>query len=214
MPMPSGSTGFANGCRRRACTAPGPRYSAAGRRSSRFPPYLANLLVAKYPSGDAETAGRLLKRWFEVLRPYGGTAYLELPEGAGSGDVAAGLGLPGAEIRRTAGAEMIRRAGPLPQSAPWTHEYADAALSYFSRDRRVRPPLEVLWYGDGPDHGVWTWHDYNTGIKPQVVGGRLFAHGAGSFSPTMRTPGACCGRCRSTAPAAAHRWKTAYTWPA
>jgi hypothetical protein len=76
---------------------------------------------------------------------------------------------------------MIRRAGPLPQSAPWTHEYADAALSYFSRDRRVRPPLEVLWYGDGPDHGVWTWHDYNTGIKPQVVGGRLFAQRSGQL---------------------------------
>jgi outer membrane protein assembly factor BamB len=146
-----------------------------------FPPYLASLLVAKYPPGDAETAGRLLKRWFEVLRPYGGTAYLELPEGAGSGGVAAGRELPGAQLSRTAGAEIIRRAGPLPQSAPWTHEYADAALSYFSRDRRVRPPLEVLWYGDGPDHGVWTWHDYNSGIKPQVVGGRLFAQRSGQL---------------------------------
>ena len=84
------------------------------------------------------------------------------------------------EHSRTA-AEIIRRAGPLPQSADWTHEYADAESSYFSRDRRVRPPLEVLWYGDGPDHGLWTWHDYNTGIKPQVVGGRLFAQRGGEF---------------------------------
>jgi outer membrane protein assembly factor BamB len=146
-----------------------------------FPPYLASLLVAKYPAGDAETTSRLLKRWFDVLRPYGGTAYLELPQGAGARPAPAGLELPGAQFSRAAGAAVIRRAGALPQSAPWTHEYADAALSYYSRDRRVRPPLEVLWYGDGPDHGVWSWHDYNTGIKPQVVGGRLFAQRSGEL---------------------------------
>jgi outer membrane protein assembly factor BamB len=146
-----------------------------------LPPYLASLLVANYPSGDGETAGRVLKRWFDVLRPYGGTAYLELPDAVRPGDNVAGLERLGAEVRRVAGAEIIRRAGSLPQSAPWTHECADAALSYFSRDLRVRPPLEVLWYGDGPDHGVWTWHDYNTGIKPQVVGGRLFALRSGQL---------------------------------
>ena len=33
----------------------------------------------------------------------------------------------------------------------------------------------MLWYGDGNDHGFWKEHDYGTGVKPQVAGGRLFA---------------------------------------
>jgi outer membrane protein assembly factor BamB len=146
-----------------------------------LPPYLASLLVAEYPAGDAEAVRHRLTRWFGVLRPYGGAAYLDLPDGASADVPPAGLNLPGARFSSTPRVAMLRRFGPLPESAPWTHEYADAASSYFSRDRRVRPPLEVLWYGDGPDHGVWSWHDYNTGIKPQVVGGRLFAQRSGEL---------------------------------
>jgi outer membrane protein assembly factor BamB len=146
-----------------------------------LPPYLANLLVARYPSGDAESAGRLLKRWFETLRPYGGTAYLEVPQGTEARALPSDLRLHGGQYRRAGAAAVMRRPGPLPQSAAWTHEYADAALSYFSRDLRVRPPLAILWYGDGPDYGFWTWHDYNTGIKPQVVGGRLVAQRSGEL---------------------------------
>jgi outer membrane protein assembly factor BamB len=146
-----------------------------------FPPYLAHLLLAKFSAGDEQRAGRLVRRWFGVLRPYGGTLYLELPQNTTLPPSSAGPELSGAQVERTAGAVMIRRAGPLPQSAPWTHEYADCASSYYSRDDRVRPPLEVLWYGDGPEQGVWNWHDYNTGIKPEVVGGRLFAQRSGEL---------------------------------
>jgi hypothetical protein len=79
--------------------------------------------------------------------------------------------LPQAQVANVPHAVLVRRVGPL----PWTHQAADAAMSYFSRDRRVRAPLSVLWYGDGPGQGFWCWHDCNTGVKPQVVGGRLFA---------------------------------------
>ena len=144
-------------------------------RKFALPPYLANLLVTEYPSEGGDMADRLMRQWFEVLRPYGGTAYLELPKGVAARMLPAGFSLPRAEFAQAGRAVLVRRSGSLPDSAPWTHEYADAATSYFSRDRCVRPPLTVLWYGDGPGYGFWTWHDYNTGIKPQVVGGRLFA---------------------------------------
>ncbi|PIY38138.1 MAG: hypothetical protein COZ06_31625, partial [Armatimonadetes bacterium CG_4_10_14_3_um_filter_66_18] len=39
----------------------------------------------------------------------------------------------------------------------------------------MRSPLGVLWYGDGADHGFFKTKDYGVGVKPQVVGGRLFA---------------------------------------
>jgi outer membrane protein assembly factor BamB len=134
-----------------------------------LPPYLANLLVAEGPQSDGPASAGLLRQWFDVLRPYGGTAYLTRMRKQAVPD------LPGAQVSEAEQALLIRRPGPLPDSAPWTHECADAATSYFSHDQRVRPPLTMLWYGDGPDHGFWSWHDYNTGVKPQVIGGRLFA---------------------------------------
>jgi outer membrane protein assembly factor BamB len=164
-----------------------------------FPPYLANLIVAEYPRGDNASASRFVTKVFNVLRPYGGTAFLSaaganvgpisnLPPGTvpifaapsrSDGGRKWDCPLPRAEVAQTAGAVLVRRVGALPDSAPWTHEFADAAVSYYSRDRCVRPPLAVLWYGDGPDHGFWMWHAYDTGLKPQVVGGRLFAWRSG-----------------------------------
>ena len=108
---------------------------------------------------------------------------------------------------------MIRRPGPLPDSAPWTHEYADAATSYFSHDQRVRPPLTLLWYGDGPDHGFWSWHDYNTGIKPQVIGGRLFAmRGHHELFAYDVYTGRLLWTVRAQQSSHCARWRTAYTW--
>lgn len=143
-------------------------------RQFALPPYLASLIVAELPAED-ESADRFARHCLDVLRPYGGTAYLQLPEGRTFRVPGAVTGQPGAEVAQVGRAVRIRRVGPLPQSAPWTHECADASLTYFSRDRCVRPPLAVLWYGDGPDYGFWKEHDYATGIKPQVIGGRLFA---------------------------------------
>ncbi|MBI5687311.1 MAG: PQQ-binding-like beta-propeller repeat protein [Verrucomicrobia bacterium] len=89
-----------------------------------------------------------------LLRPYGGVAWLD--------------------------GEMSRREGALPGAAAWTHESADATRSFFSKDQAVKPPLGVLWYGDGLDYGFRKSKDYDTGVKPQVVGGRLFALDTGS----------------------------------
>jgi outer membrane protein assembly factor BamB len=149
-------------------------------RDFSLPPYLASLLVTDYPQTENGLAADLLKQWFATLQPYGGAAYLWHRE-TGAGQIAdlPGLrevsNLPREQVTNLPHAVLIRRVGSLPDSAPWTHQAADAAMSYFSRDRCVRPPLSVLWYGDGPGQGFWCWHDYNSGVKPQVVGGRLFA---------------------------------------
>lgn len=143
--------------------------------SCRFPlpPYLASLIIAAEADFSKQLAA---DRLFDILRPYGGTACLlaeDRQEAVQQWLSAAKL--PGAQVERAGQWVLLRRAGPLAGSASWTHECADAARSYFSKDERVKPPLGILWYGDGPDHGFWKHKDYGTGVKPQVIGGRLFA---------------------------------------
>jgi len=115
-----------------------------------FPPYLASLIVSQtgFPSQAAKD------RLFEVLRPYGGAM----------------CSVQGGKL------SVVRRDGPLAGSAAWTHECADAARSYFSHDQRVKLPLGVLWYGQEGANEFWSNHDYGIGVKPQVVGGRVFAY--------------------------------------
>jgi outer membrane protein assembly factor BamB len=76
---------------------------------------------------------------------------------------------------------VLERAGPLPGSAPWLGQNADAANTRCSRDRLVMAPLGVLWYGNAlsnrlvlPRHGE--------GPVEQVVGGRLLIEGPDSLS--------------------------------
>ena len=115
-----------------------------------FPPYLASLIISQ--TGLPNQAAR--DRLFEVLRPYGGAI----------------CSMQGNTL------SVVRRDGPLAGSAAWTHECADAARSYFSHDQRVKLPLGILWYGQCGQDEFWSNNDYGIGVKPQVVGGRVFAY--------------------------------------
>lgn len=133
----------------------------------RLPPYLVTLVTSEEAlSGRRQV--QHMAAWAEVLRPYGG-ALVGRAGGAALDQVA---GLP---VQTINGYQVVRRMDPPQGSADWTHECADAGRSYFSHDAAVRPPLAVLWYGDGPGYGFWKEKDYGTGVKPQVVGGRVFA---------------------------------------
>jgi len=116
-----------------------------------FPPYLASLIVSETALRDKEAIEKLR----EVLHPYGGTLY------PSQGDT---LSL------------AVIRDGPLTGSASWTHECGDAARSFFSKDQLVKAPLGILWYGQEGENEFWTNNDYGIGVKPQVVGGRVFAY--------------------------------------
>jgi outer membrane protein assembly factor BamB len=147
-----------------------------------FPPYLANLVVAE----DASAAGlddmsrdgqRAVRHLFSTLRPYGGTACLDLsPEEhqrfAREVEVAA---LAGAKVQRDGRHTLLVREGPLPGSDAWTHQYGTAAQAGISDETLVKAPLGVLWFG-GPAHdGVLPRHGH--GPSPQVAGGRLIIEG-------------------------------------
>ena len=137
-----------------------------------FPPYIADIITSENLRRAGVNPQAPPKSLLEALRPYGGTLYRARPGGGG-------------EV-------LACREGPLPGAAPWTHETADASRTYFSRDQLVRAPLGVLWYGDGLDHGFFKHKDYGVGVKPQVVGGRLF--GLQIFSSTLHAVDVYTGR--------------------
>jgi outer membrane protein assembly factor BamB len=115
-----------------------------------FPPYLASLIVSEtgFPSKAA------MEKLSEVLHPYGGAI----------------CSVEGNHV------SVVKRDGPLAGAAAWTHECADAARSFFSKDQLVKAPLGILWYGQEGENEFWTNNDYGIGVKPQVVGGRVFAY--------------------------------------
>ena len=142
-----------------------------------FPPYLASLMVFAHSPTAEPPAGVSAQALFRILRPYGGVAWFEVPDGgqAKFRHWLTATKLPGAVIRAQGDLLLLRRAGPLPGSSDWTHETGDAARTYFSQDNLVRAPLAILWYGDGPGYGFHKFKDYGRGVKPQSSGGRLFA---------------------------------------
>ena len=143
-------------------------------------PYLASLVVAE----DLKTAGYsedrakdFITRVFHILRPYGGAAYLDLEEDRRDHfrRVAQAQNLPQSDIRTQGDLTVLQRVGPLLDSAPWTHQYADVSNSICSKDKRVKAPLGLLWFG-GPSHlDVLPRHGH--GPPQQVIGGRLFLQG-------------------------------------
>lgn len=143
-----------------------------------LPPYLATLVVSEGPGAIGLPPGEhLAKKVFRLLRPYGGVACLPMP--ADRQDVfvdsCRAAGLANARARRAGGFVLLERFGPLPGSADWTHEDADGAGSLVSRDKRVKPPLGVLWFGGAVDMLFPPWDfTHSRPPTPLVAGGRMF----------------------------------------
>ncbi len=140
-----------------------------------LPPYLASLIVAEsLPDGDRT---QLLRRTFDTLRPYGGVACLPIPaeERAACVTIAEESKLVGAVWKQDDDWTLLVREGALPDSANWTHEHADAANSRVSKDKRVKAPLGLLWFGGSSNDAILPRHGH--GPQPQVVDGRLFIEG-------------------------------------
>jgi len=159
-------------------------------------PYLAErIVVGAELTASLVTTPAALTAIYESLRPYGGTLQLLVPattQPAGSHpapgtvvDLVRAVGLEAAEIDEFAaddGADtlVVRRTGPLPGSAPWTHEHGDMANTRTSNDARVRLPLGVLWFGGSSNADVLPRHGH--GPAQQIVGGRLFIEGIDRLS--------------------------------
>jgi hypothetical protein len=63
---------------------------------------------------------------------------------------------------------LLSRRGPLPGSADWTHEEADAANTGASEDRFLKAPLGLLWFD-----GSMRWYRKPGDTIVRVAGGRV-----------------------------------------
>ena len=143
-----------------------------------LPPYIASLIVSEDLAAAGVGSGEeFIRQVFRSLRPHGGVACLPVPADkheAFAGSVKA-AGLTGAEVARAGDFLLLRRVGPLPGAADWTHENADAAGTLVSRDKLVKPPFGVLWFGGAVDMLFPEWDYTHFGPPtPLVAGGRIF----------------------------------------
>ncbi len=139
--------------------------------SIELPPYFASLVVAESgaPAGDMGDFAQRLRR---CLRPYGGTACLRLSPAQSQRltRLAAERKPPQIRIRREGAWTTMTRVGALPGADDWTHVTGGPGNTYASRDRAVRPPLGLLWFG-GALHRIARWRENFTCA---AAGGRLF----------------------------------------
>jgi len=125
----------------------GSRIALIGGTIENLPPYFADLALVE----NIAPSKAVLKAVERVLRPYSGKAFF-LKTG-----------------------KMLERKGPLPGAGTWTHQYCDAGNSVASKDKLVKLPLGILWFGGPPNDKVLPRHGH--GPAPQVINGRLFIEG-------------------------------------
>ena len=58
-----------------------------------------------------------------------------------------------------------RSGKPLPGSADWTHEHADASNTRVSRDQLVKAPLGLLWFGGSSNEAILPRHGHGRCLR-------------------------------------------------
>jgi hypothetical protein len=142
-----------------------------------LPAYFASLAIVGTVPVNHDARIDFIAKIFSTLRPFGGVACLPV-----SADEAKALAtatniseFAGAVWRQAGGINLLVREGPLPDSADWTHEHADAANTRVSKDKRVKAPLGLLWFGGPTNDAILPRHGH--GPQPQVCQGRLVIEG-------------------------------------
>jgi outer membrane protein assembly factor BamB len=161
----------------------GPRASAYIGTPGDFglPRWFASLVVSEDWSRAGVSPGEA-GSFFECLRPCGGVACLSGADGTALGVAAARADGEQFRISRREEWTFLERPGPLPGASDWTHEACDAGNTRFSRDRRVRAPLGVLWFGGAAGARSLYFSRYGDPATPRVVDGRMILHSPGRFT--------------------------------
>ena len=135
-------------------------------------PYFANLVLVQEPIAVALKPDALQKVYHSV-RPYGGVLCLLHKNASLRKQISS---LPQLQIQEESNDMLLAtKEGALPGSADWTHQYADAGQSVVSRDKTVKAPLGLLWFGGPSNAKILPRHGH--GPSPQVAGGRLIIEG-------------------------------------
>jgi outer membrane protein assembly factor BamB len=149
--------------------------------SFRAPQYVAHQI---FVSAEVVTQRNpsLIKTIYQSVRPYNGVMHLlgEADELESMASWIRELDLEKARVEVRKHGVVVRREGPLPGTADWTHQYGDIANTLKSNDSRVKLPLGILWFGGNSNEDVLPRHGH--GPPEQVVDGRLFIQGINSLT--------------------------------
>ncbi|MBT3375497.1 MAG: PQQ-binding-like beta-propeller repeat protein [Lentisphaerae bacterium] len=158
----------------------------------RLPQYLASLLVSERPASHG-----MVKVAASVLRPYDGVACLPVPA-SGHGDLDKELSAYRGKFTTSfdSGLALIRRVGGPEGAADWGHETAGPGNTWMGRDRAVKAPLGVLWFG-GPSESRQLYRSrHSDPATARVVDGRLFIYGNGTITAVDAYTGRVCWKRR------------------
>ena len=136
-----------------------------------YAPYFADLVLVAAGEAVKRLRGDQLLR---VLRPCGGVICLA-DTGDGEADrLIREAKLPASAVRTVGRIKLFTR-GPLEGAGQWRSQWANPAQTGSSTERRLRLPLDVLWFGGpGPDRMM----DRHWGAAtPVCAGGRVFVTG-------------------------------------
>ena len=100
--------------------------------------------------------------FFEVLRPYGGTAYVRLSDEQHARFQSEGVFADWLTVEREKGMTIVRREKGLPGAANYTGGWVSA-------EDRVRAPLGVLWFDDSLGH-------FKRSPQPMFVNGLMISY--------------------------------------
>jgi outer membrane protein assembly factor BamB len=163
-----------------------------GRLSAQYPRYISSLIVVQDPAvlavdsegGRAIDWQTSLAEIYDMLRPFGGQAILNLGEEAMEGsalqDALARFSPPGGRVIPHVDRLVLARDGAIPHTDDWTHQYADSANTVFSNDDAVRLPLGILWFGGPTNDDILPRHGH--GPIPQVAAGRVILPGVDTIT--------------------------------
>ena len=148
--------------------------------SHNFPPYMASLIT----SGDIRSSGlddpsNFARQAYACLRPYGGAACFAMTPAQHEALTTGmkGQTLPNMELQRSEQLTTLVRVGALPDTADWTHEYGDPANTLMSRDKLVKAPLGILWFGGPSASGELYYDRHDWAPSMAVINGRMFVQG-------------------------------------
>ena len=146
------------------------------------PPYIANVvLLGSRVRAALEGDPQLLRTVFDTVRPYGGCLVAtDVVDQEAWGSLVKRSEIEQASVEGKGPLLVVRRVGALPGAADWTHQYGDIANTVKSNDRRVKPPLGLLWFGGSSNLDVLPRHSHSP--PEQVIGGRLYVEGMNSLS--------------------------------
>jgi outer membrane protein assembly factor BamB len=145
-----------------------------------LPPCTAALVVVENLAvAGLDGSKTSVERLYDLMRPYSSVAWVAATDQHGLKPIVQ-ADLAGLKVESLNNTLLLKRTGPVPGSADWTHQYGDVANTVCSNDQ-LRPPLGILWFGEESAFGdVLPRHGH--GPPEQVVDGRLFIEGIDSLS--------------------------------